>query len=587
MPRLTPQQEAQIPFYVYKWRDISYSTEPIDREKVVEVINRAYSLIDKQCPPIAFCASPFEYIQKVSVYWKNIEPANYEKLIDHLNQFHLRQELKERLPEFELPEDLGEGLNNKLHYSNELFFIFHKNIDNELNDNIYEVFNNVCKFNPWNLRNLIHSAISPFIETSAPRLIYNSISASSSANNYRWFDVRITLLGAECDRERWENSVDVLQNCGTVYPFEKICFVCDRPTKLLFDENGFIHALGEPAIAYADGFQIFAYHGKLVSGRYTAIPLSQWESQWYEDEPDSRLKQALIEVLPPEQLKSEWFLEEENAILQQNLLNKIGYTRILNELKIADDLNILSQAFENSSSSGLRVAWAILQNRTEPKIQSVIEKWRVTGGGFSELRKMIMLDSLDRILDWYKSNVPNYIDDFLPGLTYEEIADPVKDLPFKLPQEVYDLYQWRNGSNYESGPIFIYHYFSSFKAALENNESFNYPEAVDRRIQDLYPPYLFPVFEFNRDEYFAVEGSLDQADTALVFIMGLGGGEEKLVFNSLTTMIIAIAKSYEAGVYKYDPDRHDMDWEDMEKSRQIRLKYNIGTTNKLFSVDGG
>ena len=79
----------------------------------------------------------------------------------------------------------------------------------------------------------------------------------------------------------------------------------------------------------------------------------------------------------------------------------------------------------------------------------------------------------------------------------------------------------------------------------------------------------------------------DQADTALVFIMGLGGGEEKLVFNSLTTMIIAIAQSYEAGVYKYDPDRHDMDWEDMEKSRQIRLKYNIGTTNKLFSVDGG
>lgn len=33
-----------------------------------------------------------------------------------------------------------------------------------------------------------------------------------------------------------------------------------------------------------------------------------------------------------------------------------------------------------------------------------------------------------------------------PGLSRDEIEDLVKDLPFKIPSEVYELYQWRNGA---------------------------------------------------------------------------------------------------------------------------------------------
>jgi len=259
---------------------------------------------------------------------------------------------------------------------------------------------------------------------------------------------------------------------------------------------------------------------------------------------------------------------------------------ILNELKAKDDLNILSQACKHGSSSGLWVAWAILQNRTEPKIRSVIEKWQDTGGDFRKLRKMIMWDSLERILDWYKSNVPNYKEDFLPGLTYEQIEYQVKDLPFKLPQEIYDLYQWRNGSSGQS-VIFVYHYFSPLEVGVGicDNEYFNYSETVDSRIKNLYPPYLFPVFETDT-ECFAVGASADEAETALVF--NIGEGDEILAFNSLTTMLMAIAESYEAGVYRYTHREYEnIDWEDMEKSGQIRLKYNIGTTRELYYRGGG
>jgi hypothetical protein len=51
-------------------------------------------------------------------------------------------------------------------------------------------------------------------------------------------------------------------------------------------------------------------------------------------------------------------------------------------------------------------------------------------------------------------------------------------------------------------------------------------------------------------------------------------------------MMMTIAESYEKGVYIYNPEYNSVDWEDMEKSKQIRLKYNLGTAKQIYG-DGG
>jgi len=493
----------------------------------------------------------------------------------------LEQELKEDFPELNLPEELGERLNTELQCGNELFFQIPSQITHELRSRISNLLGN-SEFVPGRLHNLIDNALRPYTENLIPGLVYNSISGSL-ADNYNWCDFSISVLGCECDQARWQVSMDILQTCGDVYPFENTCYVCDRPTKISLDENQRVHAWGEPAIEYPDGFQIHAYHGTLFPDKYTAVPPSQWQPQWYQEEPENRLRQALIEALPPEQLQVNWLLEEENTILRRLLVDKIGYDRVLHELNINDDLHLLSQATQDHSESSFWVAYSILQNRIEPKIQQVIERWQTLGSGFSELRKMLLIDSLERILNWLKSNVPEYEDDFLPGLTHGEIEEKVKDLPFKLPQEVYDLYQWRNGSASESG-IFLYLHHSPLERALENSEFTNYPEGIDIRIEDNDPPYLFPVFEFE-GEYFAVQGDVAEAETSLVFHIGSEGGTS-LVFNSLTTMMLSIAESYESGVYICQPENNYMNWEDMKKSGEIRLKYNPGTVKQIYSEGG-
>jgi cell wall assembly regulator SMI1 len=76
-----------------------------------------------------------------------------------------------------------------------------------------------------------------------------------------------------------------------------------------------------------------------------------------------------------------------------------------------------------------------------------------------------MIDSLERILDWLQQNSLSSAAEFLPGLSFKEIEERVSDLPFKLPKEVYALYQWRNGTNSEAN-IFVYHYFLDLDTAL-------------------------------------------------------------------------------------------------------------------------
>lgn len=54
-------------------------------------------------------------------------------------------------------------------------------------------------------------------------------------------------------------------------------------------------------------------------------------------------------------------------------------------------------------------------------------------------------NDLKRIWDCIEQKAPEVKDLFQPGLKTEEIDEITKHLPFKLPKEVYELYQWRNG----------------------------------------------------------------------------------------------------------------------------------------------
>jgi internalin A len=102
----------------------------------------------------------------------------------------------------------------------------------------------------------------------------------------------------------------LFEDCGWIFPFENICLVCDRPLHLRFDSANELHAEGEPAIAFADGYSLYFHHGVKLPEKYGKVHPDLWQA--------------------------EWLLSESNAELRRVLIERIGYDRIYQQLQAVE-----------------------------------------------------------------------------------------------------------------------------------------------------------------------------------------------------------------------------------------------------------
>jgi len=56
-----------------------------------------------------------------------------------------------------------------------------------------------------------------------------------------------------------------------------------------------------------------------------------------------------------------------------------------------------------------------------------------------------LINALNRIMAWLEEYSPASASRFKPGLSPKEVEDRISKLPFKVSEEVYELYSWRNG----------------------------------------------------------------------------------------------------------------------------------------------
>lgn len=64
-----------------------------------------------------------------------------------------------------------------------------------------------------------------------------------------------------------------------------------------------------------------------------------------------------------------------------------------------------------------------------------------------------LIEALERIINWLRKHQPDYAASFQPGLKSEEIQAAEAKLGFKLPPEIYELYQWRNGTEEDAKAV--------------------------------------------------------------------------------------------------------------------------------------
>jgi hypothetical protein len=94
------------------------------------------------------------------------------------------------------------------------------------------------------------------------------------------------------------------RSAGWWFPLEDVAFLCERPVATSTDGHGRLHGESAPAIAYADGWEIWALHGVRTSRKV---------------------------VIAPDTLTAAEILAETNQEQQRLMLERFGLDRFMRE----------------------------------------------------------------------------------------------------------------------------------------------------------------------------------------------------------------------------------------------------------------
>jgi hypothetical protein len=129
--------------------------------------------------------------------------------------------------------------------------------------------------------------------------------------------------------------------------FDEVCFVCDRPTKFLLDEQERLHADQGPAVEYADGYSIYAWHGVLIgaSKKHIVDEPRKITTAQIDRESNITVRRVMMERFGIAR-----YVQESNArVIDRDLDPLLGHERILYRKDLDMDEPIMMLAVTNST----------------------------------------------------------------------------------------------------------------------------------------------------------------------------------------------------------------------------------------------
>jgi len=167
-----------------------------------------------------------------------------------------------------------------------------------------------------------------------------------------------------------------------------------------------------------------------------------------------------------------------------------------------------------------------------------------------------LTEALNRIMNWLEKYQPEYAASFLPGLFRQEIDRLVTPLNILIPEEIYKLYQWRNGRAIEpfSKSVgvcpSIYEYLPLQKAIEEETIGWiNRPPEDGGYLDSGYKnKILLPILGYLDPEICALVIDKKKRKNYSVVLL-LEGSEIVPYCSSITNMMLILAEAYETEAY--------------------------------------
>ena len=208
-----------------------------------------------------------------------------------------------------------------------------------------------------------------------------------------------------------------------------------------------------------------------------------------------------------------------------------------------------------------------------------------------------LIDKFQYSFEWLEYTKPGMTDCYNPGLTCQKIGKTVKDLPFQLSEEIYELYQWRNGFAFDNNltsnmflfpdrlgndvpitfcslqdSVYIYNIMRPVSEA-DTNPSSEY---------EYWNSKWFPIGEYEGKKILYVVGDLDPSPVHLWNVDYTNNNNLVRVYKNLTSMISVIAECCESELYQVIPCEYGeedemvirIDERKLELERAIYRKYH-------------
>ncbi|NEQ99904.1 MAG: SMI1/KNR4 family protein [Cyanothece sp. SIO2G6] len=191
--------------------------------------------------------------------------------------------------------------------------------------------------------------------------------------------------------------------------------------------------------------------------------------------------------------------------------------------------------------------------------------------------------SLEKISAILEEDRPNLLRIMQSGLSNSEIDKKTENLPFRLPQELYEFYNWHNGISIPDHIKFELDFLPNFWfISIEKSlEEFIRLENLFEiySVQESYKKLWFPIF-WSDTAYLLITGSSDVQEIGEVYHISWVEGEfiARLEYPSLKTLLAIIAECYDTGIYHTNSNiiaGQSIDFLQVDKKlfTQVRRKY--------------
>lgn len=277
---LTPEEERLLVAMREEYYAIGAACGPTDRKTTQATITTMYSALGRRAPSFVWCDSPLEALEAMhqlnstqhilsvrASLWEllgtSLRNSMWDSLLGSLRA-SLWAPLRESLRTV-LWGSLRESLESSLRASLEssLRASLRKALRASLWDSLLASL--------WELQGMVlRNSLWDSLWDSRWAIFYGQHESYWIA--YYQFAARIGVQYDPVAARRLNDWDALARSCGWWLPYENICFVADRPSALHVDEQRRLHCADGPAMAFSDGYSLYAWHGVRVPGAIILHP---------------------------------------------------------------------------------------------------------------------------------------------------------------------------------------------------------------------------------------------------------------------------------------------------------------------------